>query len=382
MKILLIKTAPGEIKIEKSTYNHQEIGLAKAFRNQGHICDILCCSDDGMSKVIPVETGMGEPIRLYCIHAVVILKNCIYQIPDSFFAQYDILQLSEYNQMYTWHIAKKYAKKMTVYHGPYYCSFNKRYNLMATIFDSFFVNRYRKLNTCFITKSRLASSYLKIKEIHNVHTVGVGIDIEALTNGNDEKVPFVEQVLKKQHFEHLLLYIGKIELRRNSFFLLKILIEMKKRGFHAGLILIGCGDEKYVRSFFEQAEQMNIRNHIIYQDRLEQKYLCQVYPFADAFLLPTIYDIFGMVLLEAMYFSLPVLTTLNGGSDMLIEDGINGFVFDTFEENRWCDRLCSILENGRLKEQIGKQAHKKICSQYTWDILSKEFLQVYEGKNG
>ena len=379
MKILIIKTAPGEIKIEKSTYNHQEIGLAKALRKQGHICDILC-SSEGKSKVIPIETGIGEPIRLYCVRAAIILKNCIYHIADSFFAQYDMLQLSEYNQMYTWHIAKKYSEKMAVYHGPYYCGFNKRYNLMAKIFDSFFIKRYRKLNTCFITKSRLASSYLKSKGIRNVHTAGVGIDIEALTSGNKEKIPFVEQVLKKQHFEHLLLYIGRIEPRRNPFFLLKILKEMKERGFHTGLILIGDGEEKYIRSFFKRAERMKIIDCIIYQDRLEQKYLCQVYPFADAFLLPTMYDIFGMVLLEAMYFSLPVLTTLNGGSDMLIEDGINGFAFDTFEESRWCDRLCSILEDNRLKEQIGKQAYEKICNRYTWDILSRRFLQVYEGR--
>lgn len=379
MKILIIKTAPGEIKIEKSTYNHQEIGLAKAFRRQGHVCDILCCSE-GKSKVIPIETGNGKPILLYCKRAAVILKNGIYHIQDSLFAQYDILQLSEYNQVYTWHIAKKYSEKMVVYHGPYYCDFNKRYNLMAKVFDFFFVDRYKKLGTCFITKSRLASSYLESKGIHNVHTVGVGIDIEALTDGNREEIPFVENILKKQDFEYLLLYIGKIEPRRNPLFLLKILKEMKKRGFHAGLLLIGGGEEKYVSHFFEQAGQMQIRDRILYQERLEQKYLCQVYPFADVFLLPTIYDIFGMVLLEAMYFSLPVLTTLNGGADMLIEDGVNGFVFDTFEEQRWCDRLCAVLENRLLKEKIGKQAHAAICTWYTWDRLSIQFLRVYEEK--
>jgi len=43
-----------------------------------------------------------------------------------------------------------------------------------------------------------------------------------------------------------------------------------------------------------------------------------------------IYDIFGMVFLEAMYFSMPVLATVNGRSDMLIKDGENGYVLEGF----------------------------------------------------
>ena len=38
-----------------------------------------------------------------------------------------------------------------------------------------------------------------------------------------------------------------------------------------------------------------------------------------------------MVLLEAMYFGLPVLTSLNGGSDLLVQDGVNGFVQRGFD---------------------------------------------------
>lgn len=379
MKILIIKTAPGEIKVDKATYNHQEIGLARAFRKKGHQCDIVCCCDQE-PKNIAVDIGLKEPIRLYCLKALILLKNGFFQGLDVIAGEYDILQFSEYNQMYTWHAAKKYKDKMVVYHGPYYCDFNKRYNKMAKFFDMFFIRRYQKLNTCFITKSNLASDYLKFKKLKNIHTVGVGIDITALTEGRNEVVPFVDETLKKTKFQNLLLYIGRIEPRRNPYFLLKVLKELLSRGYDSGLIIIGTGDQKYVESFFEEARKKGVFEHLIYKDSLEQKYLCKVYPYADAFLLPTIYDIFGMVLLESMFFSMPVLTTVNGGSDMLIKNDRNGFVFETFEEKKWCDKLVRLFRDEKLRKRMGSDAHKMIENQFTWDVLSDQFTSIYTVK--
>lgn len=376
MKILIVKTAPGEIRVEKSTYNHQEIGLARALRKKGHICDVACAADSG-EKTVRVDVGLPEPVTLYCLKAIKLLKNCFYRQLDGLFSQYDILQLSEYNQMYTWHAAKKYKEKAVVYHGPYYCVFNKRYNAMAKVFDALFAGRYRKLNTCFITKSRLAEAYLRRKGFCNVHTVGVGIDIEVLTAGERETVPFVENVLKTAGFGRLLLYIGRIEPRRNPIFLLDILRELKKRGEDIGLILIGAGEADYVDAFWKRADELEVRGRILYQEKLEQKYLCQVYPFADAFLLPTIYDIFGMVLLEAMYFSLPALTTVNGGSDMLIKNGENGYVFQDFDTKAWCDCIVRLGRDGRERKETGDKARDTICGHFTWDTVSDQLLELY-----
>ena len=379
MKILIIKTAPGEICVNKSTYNHQEIGLARALRKKGHVCDVVCAAD-GREKTIEVDVGLSEPVTLHCLKATTILKNCFYHKLDILIRQYDILQLSEYNQIYTWYAAKKYRKNTVIYHGPYYCDFNKKYNLMAKVFDLFFVNRYRKLNTCFITKSHLAEEYLRKKDLKNVSTVGVGIDVEALTAGNGETVPFVENTLKNKRFDRNLLYIGRIEPRRNPMFLLDILDELRQRNENVGLILIGTGEKNYLKKFWNYADKLDVSKQILYQDKLEQKYLCQVYPFADVFLLPTIYDIFGMVLLEAMYFSMPVLTTVNGGADMLINDGVNGFVFRDFNTKQWGDCITKLFTDTEKCKKISERACDKVCNEFTWEVLSEKFIHIYETK--
>lgn len=73
--------------------------------------------------------------------------------------------------------------------------------------------------------------------------------------------------------------------------------------------------------------------------RIEQRYLSRVYQACTAFLFPSTYEIFGMVLMEAMYFGLPVISCENGGSTMLIKNGINGFVQNELNAEKWAEKL-------------------------------------------
>lgn len=379
MKIVIVRTVPGEIKYAQGTYNEQYIGLARALILKGHQCDIICSSDDGQEKkkIIPVENG--KRINLFCVKATIILKNAILHFDHSILNNYDIVQAIEYNQIYTWHLAEKYKNRFIVYHGPYYSSFNKRYNLMAKYFDMFFLRRYIKNNTAFITKSRMAEDYLRSKGIKNVASVGVGLDVKSLE-------PVKETMLhsdfgkKMDNFkvDNMLLYIGRIETRRNSLFLLEILKEMRDRGENIGLVVIGKGSEEYVNSFLYKIKEYALEQYILYEPQMEQKYLAEIYGKADVFVLPTKYDIYGMVLLESMHYGLPTVTSPCGGSEMMIENWVNGVVIDGFDVSIWCDSILQIIKDREVAMNMGNQAHKKIAEEYTWEKLSEKILEQYK----
>lgn len=380
MRILIIKTVPGEIKLKKVTYNMQEIGLARALIELGHQCDVMCIADNDEPSVQTLSVDDSKCITLYCMKAIKVLKNGFYS-KDVYkiFSEYDILHASEYNQIFTWHIAKKFKDKMVCYHGPYYCDFNKRYNFMAKVFDIFFLNRYRRLNTQFITKSNLAADYLKKKGLKNVKAVGVGIDRKVLTSASDDRLDFVEEV--NNHPEDKIMYIGKLEPRRNVFFLIDLLEEIRKRE-DVSLILVGTGEPEYVQKVFERIKEKGLEEHIIYREQIEQKYMQQLYSCAEVFVLPTFYDIYGMVLLEAMYFRQCVFTTVNGGSDMMIKNTENGFVFDNFDVKVWSNGIIDALRDENMRKDISAKAHETIEENFTWQKLSKEFVSLYKKKMG
>lgn len=376
MKILIIKDVPGEIKAQKMTYNIQEIGLAVALRKKGHECDVMCVADDNQyhEQLVEIE---GQKLTIYSMKAYVVLKNGWLRGDNEIIKRYDIIQVCEYNQIYTWHLAKKYRGKMVCYHGPYYCGFNHNYNRMAKVFDALFVGRYCKLDTPFITKSGLATDYLRSKDIRDVTAIGVGLSPTLLNNSDDDVLPELKTIENIKGLK--LLYIGAIEPRRNATFLLDVLKKIKEEDLQATLVLIGKYKNAEYREIFENKIKNNILNDSIYYvERAEQKYLSYVYKHCDIFLLPTIYDIYGMVLLEAMYFGLPTLTTVNGGSNMMIKDCENGYVFEDFNLQSWTERIKILATDKSLSKEVGRKAHNTIVNEFTWDALADKFLEVYQ----
>lgn len=378
MKILIIRNYPSYMDVEKNTYNIQEVGLAKALVRKGNICDIIFWTNKEEKEVcIPVD-GFGI-VKVFYRHGKTALKNTVYTGCEGLFAQYDVLQTAEYNQIQSWILAKRYPKKHIVYHGPYYASFNKRYNWMCFVFDLFFLKRYLKLETRFITKSRRAQRFLESKGIKstNVNTIGVGIDTQMLSNGEKKcKEPLF---LRMEADEMLkILYIGRFEERRNILFILKTFSEILKRKIKATLYMIGTGEIEYVEKCWNYATELGIRENIVYQERMEQKYLSGVYNLADIFLLPTEYEIFGMVLLEAMYYKTIVLTTDNGGANTLITDKKNGFIMKELNSCLWAERIEKLAKDTGRIQNIKDDAHSTIKEGFTWDVLAGAFIDSYK----
>lgn len=377
MKVLIIRNFPSFMDVKHNTYNIQEVGLAKALIRRGHTCDIVFWTD-AEEKEERINFDENHFLTVFYRHSKVILKNAIFPDLDDLIEKYDVIQPCEYNQLQSWLLAKKYPQKTVIFHGPYYSEFNRRYNMMCQIADLLLVPAYRRLNTQFLVKSDLAKQFLSEKGIsRNCITVsGVGIDIESLSKKDNDPIP--EELLKIQTFHKKLklLYIGRLEPRRNIPFLFNIVKELSIREIPAELIIIGNGSEDYVRQAFDHASKLGVMENVYWIKKAEQKYLYYAYDNSDIFLLPTHYEIFGMVLLEAMYFRKPVITTANGGSSMLIESNRNGVVIDEFDVAKWCDAIIQLQGN----KEIGNEAHEKVADNYTWDHLSNIFVAAYQRK--
>ena len=93
------------------------------------------------------------------------------------------------------------------------------------------------------------------------------------------------------------------------------------------------------------------------------------YATADVLLLPTPYDAFGMVVLEAMAAGLPVVVSTNAGASELIEHGVNGFVFAN-------DAELPALMKQAAASNVGEAA-RATALQHSWDRVAAETMEVY-----
>lgn len=383
MRILIIRNYPTKFNIERQTYNIQEIGLAKALIRKGHECDIVFWSNTE-DEVKEVVFDGDKKLTVYYFKALRILKNGIFpRRLDKLAETYDVIQCCEYNQYHAWHYAKKFKDKTVILHGPYYSPFNKKYNLLCKVFDLFFLSRYKKLGTQFITKSYLATDFLASKGIDRslITQAGIGIDKEVLRGVDGNARPL--EAIEGGGDEFRLLYIGAMERRRNILFQLELLKHLLDKGLKCRLILVGkplASEPGYFESCKAYSKENHIDSHVTYIESVPQKDMSRLYPFADVFLFPTEFDIFGMVLLEAMYFGVPVVSTFNGGSATLMNEENSGFVLEGCDVETWSGVIEKLCHHPELRLQIKEKTRAAVEKEFTWDSLCDRFIAGYEKK--
>lgn len=371
MKILLFRTDPSVMNIKN--YNSQEIGLAKAYTNLGHQCDIVYYNGKSKSKEQIIEVGNGKSIKIYWRKGFSILNNGFFPGIKKIISQYDVIQVSEYYFWASWYVYKKYSKtkKIYIYQGVYDSDNSSKFKLRCKIMDPILLNKKIKNNTTVFTKSELAKESMLKRGFLKVKTVGVGLDTSRFNAVDGINVLFNKDAGRKY-----LLYVGVLEDRRNITFLMNVFREIKKRYNNYSLVIVGEGNKDYVDLCKEYAEKIKIADDIIYKDHLNQEELAAVYKDCDVFLLPSKYEIFGMVLLEAMHFGLPVVTSYNGGSSTLIQNGVNGIIVNDFNVSDWVNAIEKLNNDSLYVQQMTLKA-KEVCeNSITWSSIAQSIINT------
>ena len=374
MKILIVRAFPTVMNLD--TYNIQEIGLARALAARGHECGIIFYNgkaSDKMENIIFEKNNLQYKIKIYWLKGYSFFKNGFMPTIKKIIHEYDVIQVNEYDQITSWMIYTRKKKPTVIYHGPYYHEYAKGYNLKCRIFDSVFLKLRKYNDTITLTKSEPASEFIKSKGFKNVYTVGVGIDVDSFSVGEEVKCP-----IEKDDSKFRLLYIGKIEERRNIFFLIDVFEKAASADEHMQLIIVGDGEVEYVKRFRQRINYLIEQGKIVYIPWASQKEVALIYKSSNLFIFTSNYEIFGMVLLEAMYFSVPVISSWNGGASVLIDDGVNGFIMDTFDVEKWVCKINYLKENTERYGVIKENAHKKISENFLWDKLAEHFIECYE----
>ena len=374
MKILIVRTHPTEIKIK--TYNVQELGLAKALISLGHQCDIMLYTDSE-SHTEDISVFNRKQIRIYWTHGKNFLWQGIYNWKNllDLASTYDYVQVNEYNQIASFYITKMLPGKSYIYHGPYYNPKDRKYNSLNRMFDSLFLNKMIKQNPLVFAKSDMAEISLREKGFQNVFTVGVGLDTGRFDNSEEDNEK------SGMNCQYNLLYIGEISERRNTLFLIDVFHEVNNRlNSKARLRIIGkCADE-YTNKVKKRVNEYKLQHFVEFIDRKEQIELPEEYSRADLFVFPTNYDIFGMVLLEALYFGVPVVSSRNGGSATLLDDGKCGCIVDTFDITKWTSTIITILNDKQRMTDMGLNGKRRICESFTWEAIARKMLETIDRK--
>ena len=380
-RILIIRGFANELNI--NNYNSQEIGLAKALVKKGYQCDIVYYTKNKKKRIQSINVK-GNIINIYWYPAIKIFNNSLYiqMLKDKIIDKYDIIQTNEYNQIMTWYVCKFKKKPVILYNGIYEDS----KNIFAKIINNkipeiFFKKTILKNVDIAIGKSKLSEDYLKKKGFQNTTTIGVGLDIKKLNSGDRISYDIdriIDDLKIKFKNSKVLLYVGRMnDSTKNIEFIIDILDEILKTRTDYKLLLVGKSDDQTIERYFSYAKEKGIDNNIIHVNGVSQSYLKKIYDISDIFVLPSKYEIFGMVIMESMYFKTPVITSINGGSTTIIKNQENGIIVKEFDTKIWSKYIINIIENKQKYNKLVKNGYETIVNEFTWESLANEFIDIY-----
>lgn len=145
------------------------------------------------------------------------------------------------------------------------------------------------------------------------------------------------------------------------------------------LLVVGRGDRK---KYGRIAQSLGVAEAVTFAGT-QHKELERLYRAADLFALFSVFDTFGMVVLEAMAAGLPVIVSPNVGAKDLVEEGVNGFILPDFRAaDAAADRMLRLLDAGR-REAMGLAA-QQAAGEHTWERLTEKmeglYLEMLSGK--
>lgn len=123
-------------------------------------------------------------------------------------------------------------------------------------------------------------------------------------------------------------------------------------------------------------EQLGIHDIVTFIGARDQNELPFYYAAAEMVIMPSHYESFGMVALEAMASGTPVIASEVGGLAFLVQDGENGFHVPSRDPEALAERIYELLTNESCRKRLGQNARDH-ARRYAWALIADQMLVVY-----
>ncbi len=209
---------------------------------------------------------------------------------------------------------------------------------------------------------------------------GVNREIEIVPLGIKQSV-YKEKSRKELSLpenKFLLVTVGRLVKRKNLEQLLEIFSEILKEK-DAELLVIGDGPEK--ENLISKSRELKIENSVKMLGRVSDEEKFQYLAASDIYVSTAMHEGFGIVFLEAMECGLPVICYNNGGQVDFLKNEQTGYLIQLNEKNIFKEKLISLLNNQKLRENIFS-FNKDYVKNFYIRSIAKQYLEIFNGVLG
>lgn len=182
----------------------------------------------------------------------------------------------------------------------------------------------------------------------------------------------------KLKIKNYLLYVGTIQPRKNLNALIEAFNLFQKN--HPDFKLVIAGKKGWLyEEIFNLVEKLGLKEKVIFTGYVPDDELAALYKNAFCLIMPSLYEGFGLPILEAMAYSCPVISSFN--SSLPEVGGEAALYFDPKNPQDLLDKINELFDNKKIKEELIEKGKNRVKS-FSWEKCAQETLEVIKSVNG
>ncbi|WP_339868323.1 glycosyltransferase family 4 protein [uncultured Algoriphagus sp.] len=192
--------------------------------------------------------------------------------------------------------------------------------------------------------------------------------------------PYQELVSKESNEPLKLLFLSNLIREKGIFDLLQAIALLKKDDIPVQCTIVGGDGDISEKELLEEIALLDIKEQIDFLGKRYGSEKLQLIQSSDIFVFPTYYrkECFPLVLLEAMAFGLPIITTTEGGIPSIIRNEENGLILKSKDPQNLSLVIRKLLYNKEMRSLLGKAARKDFSQEFTLEKFEQNFLRNIE----
>lgn len=215
--------------------------------------------------------------------------------------------------------------------------------------------------------SEAISEDLKLRNLRIAppEIIGNGVDLEAFKR--------IERLNKENKY---ILFVGRLEKQKGVKYLINAFSVINKKFPHLRLKIVGKGSLK--NDLIKQCDNLYIRQYIDFEGWKNELELLRLYNEAEMLVIPSIYEPFGIVALEAMACECPVVASNVGGLKEIVTHGKNGYLFENKNYLDLASWIMALLSDSNKKNNmISEGKNYLIQTKSSWDDAAEKYFDLY-----
>lgn len=202
---------------------------------------------------------------------------------------------------------------------------------------------------------------------HKIKTIYNGIDKLKFATLNSEMRPDRKN----------LLFVGRLVPRKGVEYLIEAVWLIRGKGQDVCLYIVGKGEKGYELKLKRLVRNYGLEKEVKFLGFVSDEELGSIYSEADIFVLPSLIEGFGLVLLEAMAYGKPVVASDIGGVNEVVRDGKDGILVKPKEPEGYAGAIIRLLQNDAFYNSCVSNVLDRV-KHFSWEKCARETFELYK----